>query len=127
MVSARAERFASRMPRLRLARRHSCLTPRAFCLSFVPVPGDLETPCSCVFSHRRKKIHGTGDRGRSSDGYVIICRSHATWHRFPVRKLGATVECPKCGWDLSTLLVADFWASAAIAAREGLSVAALVV
>ncbi len=44
------------------------------------------------------------------EGYVILCQAKDEDHTFLVRRLGLSVECPKCGRTaLSTSLAQEFW------------------
>ena len=44
------------------------------------------------------------------EGYVILCKAKDEEHTFLVRRLGLSVECPKCGSTaLSTDLADEFW------------------
>ena len=47
---------------------------------------------------------------RLPEGNVILCTGHGDEHSFLVRRLGLSVECPKCGRiALSVDLIADFY------------------
>jgi len=47
---------------------------------------------------------------RLPEGNVIVCTGHGDAHSFLVRRLGLSVECPRCGEiALSVDLAADFW------------------
>ena len=48
--------------------------------------------------------------GKLPEGYVILCKAKDEDHTFLVRRLGLSVECPKCGRTaLSTGLAQEFW------------------
>ena len=47
---------------------------------------------------------------RLPEGNVMLCAGHGDEHSFRVRRLGLSVECPKCGRiALSVDLIADFY------------------
>jgi len=47
---------------------------------------------------------------RLPEGNVILCTGHGDEHSFLVRRLGLSVECPKCGRiALSVDLIAEFY------------------
>jgi hypothetical protein len=47
---------------------------------------------------------------RLPEGNVILCTGHGDKHSFLVRRLGSSVECPKCGRiALSVELIAEFY------------------
>jgi hypothetical protein len=48
--------------------------------------------------------------GKLPEGYVILCKAKDEDHTFLVRRLGLSVECPRCGSTaLSTGLAQEFW------------------
>jgi hypothetical protein len=47
---------------------------------------------------------------RLPEGNVILCTGHGDEHSFLVRRLGLSIECPKCGRiALSADLIAEFY------------------
>jgi hypothetical protein len=47
---------------------------------------------------------------RLPEGNIILCAGHGDEHSFLVRRLGLSVECPKCGQiALSANLIGDFY------------------
>ena len=47
---------------------------------------------------------------RLPEGNVILCTDHGDEHSFLVRRLGLSIECPKCGRiALSADLIAEFY------------------
>jgi hypothetical protein len=55
---------------------------------------------------------------RLPEGHIVICGCSGGEHSFLVHKLGLAVECPTCGRTaLSTELIADFYARAALSLR----------
>ena len=52
--------------------------------------------------------------GRLPEGYVILCHSGRESHSFLVKRLGPSVECPRCGCtEISTALATEFLAKQA--------------
>jgi hypothetical protein len=48
--------------------------------------------------------------GRLPEGYVVLCTADSDPHTFLVRRLGLSVECPKCGRTaLSAELAAAYY------------------
>ena len=52
--------------------------------------------------------------GKLPEGYVVICHSDQQGHSFLVKRLGPSIECPRCGRTaLSADLATDFVANRA--------------
>lgn len=48
--------------------------------------------------------------GKIPEGYVVLCAPSGEAHSFIVRRLGPSVECPRCGRTaLSTNLVTSYY------------------
>jgi hypothetical protein len=53
--------------------------------------------------------------GRLPEGYVVLCTTGGDPHSFLVRRLGLSVECPKCGRTaLSAELAAAYYERATV-------------
>ena len=59
--------------------------------------------------------------GRLPEGYVVVCSSSGDGHSFVVRRLGPSVECPRCGCtEISTTLAAEFVVKQSLARQRSL-------
>ena len=48
--------------------------------------------------------------GRLPEGYIVVCGCDGAGHSFLVRRIGVSIECPKCGRTALTAdLVADYY------------------